>query len=78
MWEHSPAAAKVYTWADETNFDTDLAPLLEAFGDVMGFDTWLERSGRARLLTQLEALPGVTGRAICATGRHTNPASEIA
>ena len=52
------AAAKVYTWANETYFDTDLAPLREAFGDLMDFDTWLERSGRARLLAQLKALPG--------------------
>ncbi len=57
LWEHSPAAAKVFTWANETYFDTDLAPLREAFGDLMDFDTWPERSGRARLLAQLEALP---------------------
>jgi uncharacterized protein YbjT (DUF2867 family) len=57
LWEHSPAAAKVYTWANQTYYDTDLAPLREAFADLMDFDTWLERSGRARLLTQLEALP---------------------
>jgi uncharacterized protein YbjT (DUF2867 family) len=57
LWDHSPEAAKVFTWANETYFDTDLAPLREAFGDLMDFGTWLERSGRARLLTQLEALP---------------------
>jgi uncharacterized protein YbjT (DUF2867 family) len=57
LWEHSPAAAKVYTWANEIYFDTDLAPLREAFGDLMDFDTWLERSGKARLVAQLEALP---------------------
>jgi uncharacterized protein YbjT (DUF2867 family) len=56
-WEHTPAAAKVYTWANEAYFDTDLAPLREAFGDLMDFDIWLERSGRARLLAQLEAPP---------------------
>jgi uncharacterized protein YbjT (DUF2867 family) len=41
LWDHSP----------------DLAPLRAAFGGLMDFGTWLERSGRARLLTQLEALP---------------------
>jgi hypothetical protein len=44
----------VFTWANETYFDTDLAPQREAFGDLMD---WPQRSGRARLLTQLEALP---------------------
>ena len=34
-----------------------VVPLREAFGDLMDFDTWLERSGRARLLAQLEAPP---------------------
>jgi uncharacterized protein YbjT (DUF2867 family) len=57
LWDHSPEAAKVFTWANQTYFDTDLAPLRAAFGDLMDFGTWLERSGRARLLTQLEALP---------------------
>lgn len=57
LWDHSPAAAKVYTWANETYSDTELASLREAFGDLMDFDTWLEWSGRARLLAQLEALP---------------------
>ena len=57
LWDHSPEAAKVYTWANETYYDTDLAPLREAFADLTDFDTWLERSGRARLLTQLEPLP---------------------
>jgi nucleoside-diphosphate-sugar epimerase len=78
LWEHSPAAAKVFTCANETYFDTDLAPLREAFADLMDFDTWLERSGRARLLAQLGSPAAVTGPAICPTGRHTNPASEIA
>ena len=55
--DHSSEAAKVFTWANETYFDTDLVALREAFGDLMDFGTWLERSGRARLLTQLEALP---------------------
>jgi uncharacterized protein YbjT (DUF2867 family) len=57
LWDRSPAAAKVFTWANEIYFHTDLAPLREAFGDLMDFGAWLERSGRARLLTQLEALP---------------------
>jgi uncharacterized protein YbjT (DUF2867 family) len=57
LWEHSLEAAKVYTWANETYYDTDLAPLREVFADLTDFDTWLERSGRARLLAQLEALP---------------------
>jgi uncharacterized protein YbjT (DUF2867 family) len=57
LWDRSPAAAKVFTWANETYYDTDLAPLRAALVDLMDFATWLERSGRARLLTQLEALP---------------------
>jgi uncharacterized protein YbjT (DUF2867 family) len=57
LWDHSPEAAKVYTWANEAYFDTDLAPLRAALGNLMDFGTWLERSGRARLLTQLQALP---------------------
>ena len=51
------SSSRSSTWANETYFDTDLAPLREAFGDLMDFGIWLERSGSARLLTQLEALP---------------------
>jgi hypothetical protein len=47
----------VFTWANETYYDTDLGPLRDAFPDLMDFGTWLDRSGRARLLPQLRALP---------------------
>ena len=55
LWQHSPEAAKVFTWANERYFDTDLAPLRQAFGDLMDLATWLERSGTQQLLTQLDA-----------------------
>lgn len=55
LWEHAPEAAKVFTWANERYFDTDLAPLREAYPDLMDFSTWLNRTGKARLLTQLES-----------------------
>jgi uncharacterized protein YbjT (DUF2867 family) len=57
LWEHSPEAAKVFTWANETFFDTDLAPLREAHPGLMDFGTWLDRTGRALLLAQLDSLP---------------------
>ena len=53
LWEHAPEAAKVFTWADARYFDTDLAPLRNALPGLMDFRTWLDRSGRDRLLTQL-------------------------
>jgi uncharacterized protein YbjT (DUF2867 family) len=53
LWEHSPEAAKVFTWADGTYYDTDLAPLHDAHTDLMDFTGWLNRSGKARLLAQL-------------------------
>jgi len=57
LWDHSPEAAKVFTWANATYYDTDLAPLKKAFPDLMDFGTWLDRSGRTRLMTQLQTLP---------------------
>lgn len=54
VWEHSPAAAKVYTWANDTFYDTDLAPLRKAHAGLLDFDAWLARSGKARLLAQLD------------------------
>jgi len=45
LWEQSPAAAKVFTWANESYYDTDLRPLREAHADLMTFRTWLKRSG---------------------------------
>ncbi|NJP91016.1 NmrA/HSCARG family protein [Nonomuraea sp. FMUSA5-5] len=57
LWEHAPEVAKVFTWADETYYDTDLAPLREAHAGLMDFATWLNRSGKARLLAQMEPLP---------------------
>ncbi|QIY76307.1 NmrA/HSCARG family protein [Streptomyces sp. RLB1-33] len=57
LWEHQPEAAKVFTWANETYYDTDPAPLREAHAGLMDFDTWLDQSGRARLLAQLDSLP---------------------
>jgi uncharacterized protein YbjT (DUF2867 family) len=57
LWEHAPEAAKVFTWANERYFDTDLAPLREAHPGLMDFSTWLNRTGKARLLAQLESTP---------------------
>ncbi|MFG1682663.1 NmrA/HSCARG family protein [Nonomuraea sp. NPDC049269] len=57
LWEHNPEVAKVFTWANETYYDTDLAPLRKAHAALMDFTTWLDRSGKARLLAQLDSLP---------------------
>jgi uncharacterized protein YbjT (DUF2867 family) len=57
LWEHNPEAAKVFTWANEAYFDTDLVPLRKAHPDLMDFGTWLDRTGKARLLAQLDSLP---------------------
>jgi len=57
LWEHNPEVAKVFTWANETYYDTDLAPLRKAYAALMDFTTWLDRSGKARLLAQLDSLP---------------------
>ncbi|HXZ77008.1 MAG TPA: NmrA/HSCARG family protein [Streptosporangiaceae bacterium] len=57
LWEHAPEAAKVFTWANERYYDTDLAPLREAYPRLMDFSTWLNRTGKARLLAQLESTP---------------------
>jgi uncharacterized protein YbjT (DUF2867 family) len=54
LWEQVPEAAKVFTWADERYFDTDLAPLRQAYPGLMDFSSWLSRTGQARLLTQLK------------------------
>jgi uncharacterized protein YbjT (DUF2867 family) len=52
LWSQSPAAAKVFTWANETYYDTDLAPLRHAYPALMDFDTWLARTDKARLFGQ--------------------------
>ncbi|WP_214413104.1 NmrA/HSCARG family protein [Sphaerisporangium fuscum] len=57
LWEHAPEAAKVFTWADERYFDTDVVPLRQAHPGLMDFTTWLDRTGKARLLAQLDSLP---------------------
>lgn len=57
LWEHNSEVAKVFTWANETYYDTDVAPLRKAHATLMDFSTWLDRSGRARLLAQLDSLP---------------------
>ncbi|MGW6497478.1 NmrA/HSCARG family protein [Nonomuraea angiospora] len=57
LWEHAPEVAKVFTWADERYFDTDVAPLRQAHPGLMDFTTWLDRTGKARLLTQLDSTP---------------------
>lgn len=57
LWEHNPEVAKVFTWANETYYDTDVAPLREAHATLMDFSTWLDRSGKTRLLAQLDSLP---------------------
>ena len=56
LWERSPEAAKVFTWANETYFDTDPASLRKVHPGLMDFGTWLNRSGKARLLIQLESM----------------------
>jgi uncharacterized protein YbjT (DUF2867 family) len=55
--EHAPEAAKVFTWANERYFDTDLTPLRHAHPGLMDFTVWLNRTGKARLLAQLESMP---------------------
>jgi len=57
LWERVPAAAKVFTWANERYYDTDLAPLRHAHPGLMDFTTWLDRTGKARLLAQQESAP---------------------
>jgi hypothetical protein len=44
-----------FTWADVAYFDTDLAPLRKVHPALMDFSTWLEKSGRALLASQLSA-----------------------
>lgn len=56
LWEYSPEAAKVFTWANETYFDADPGPLRKVHPNLMDFGTWLNRSGKARLLMQLESM----------------------
>jgi uncharacterized protein YbjT (DUF2867 family) len=55
--EHAPEAAKVFTWANERYFDTELTPLRHAHPGLMDFTVWLNRTGKARLLAQLESSP---------------------
>ena len=55
LWDHAPEAAKVFTWASERYYDTDLAPLRQAHPGLMDFSTWLNRSGKARLLAHLQS-----------------------
>jgi uncharacterized protein YbjT (DUF2867 family) len=57
LWEHAPEAAKVFTWANERFFDTDVAPLRRAHPGLVDFGAWLNRTGKARLLAELDALP---------------------
>ncbi|HEY3506565.1 MAG TPA: NmrA family NAD(P)-binding protein [Actinocatenispora sp.] len=53
LWAHSPATAQVFAWADDSYYDTDIAPLRTIHPGLMDFRTWLARSGRPRLLAQL-------------------------
>ena len=55
LWEYAPEAAQVFTWASERYYDTDLAPLRQAHPGLMDFSTWLNRSGKARLLAHLQS-----------------------
>ena len=57
LWERAPEAAKVFTWANERYYDTDLAPLRQTHPGLMDFSTWLSRSGKARLLAHLQSTP---------------------
>lgn len=45
------------TWANETYYTVDLAPVQAALPDIMDFPTWLERSGRTHLMAQLDTPP---------------------
>lgn len=56
LWEHAPEVAKVMAWANETFYDIDLAPVRRAFPGLMDFGTWLDRSGKERLLAQPDSL----------------------
>ncbi|MEU8795579.1 NmrA/HSCARG family protein [Streptomyces sp. NPDC048643] len=53
LWEHQPEAAKVFTWANETYYASDPAPLRSTHADLMTFNTWLNHSGRKRLAAEL-------------------------
>ncbi|MGW0957690.1 NmrA family NAD(P)-binding protein [Streptomyces gelaticus] len=55
-WERDPQVAKVFTWANETYYDSDLAPLRKVHPGLMSFGAWLDRSGRARLMAQLDTV----------------------
>jgi uncharacterized protein YbjT (DUF2867 family) len=57
LWKHNADVAKVFTWANETYYDTDLASLRTTHAGLMDFHTWLARSGKALLLTQLHRQP---------------------
>jgi uncharacterized protein YbjT (DUF2867 family) len=57
LWKHAPEAARVFTWANERYFDTDLTLLRHAHPGLMDFTVWLDRTGKARLLAQLESAP---------------------
>ncbi|MFF1301588.1 hypothetical protein [Streptomyces sp. NPDC058307] len=54
---HAPEVAKVMTWASETYYAVDLAPVQVAFPDVVDFAARLERSGRTQLMAQLDSVP---------------------
>lgn len=53
LWRRSPEAARVFTWANETYFETDPAGLRSIYPDLMDLRVWLNRSGTARVLAQL-------------------------
>ncbi|MFJ9173205.1 NmrA/HSCARG family protein [Streptomyces sp. NPDC102360] len=55
LWEHDPEVAKVYAWANETYYEADPGAVRGVHPGLMDFRTWLERSGRDRLLAQLDA-----------------------
>ncbi|MER5540712.1 NmrA/HSCARG family protein [Streptomyces mirabilis] len=68
LWEHDPEVAKVFTWANETYYDSDPEPLRKTHPRLMDFGTWLERSGRTRLMAQLDTLQKRSGAAGHMTG----------
>lgn len=55
LWEHDPEVAKVFTWANETYYDSDPEPLRKIHPGLMDFGTWLRQSGRTRLTAQLDS-----------------------
>jgi uncharacterized protein YbjT (DUF2867 family) len=57
LWEHQPEAAKVFTWANATYYDSDPVLVRTIHPGLMDFHTWLARSGKARVHAELASSP---------------------